>query len=332
MASVSAASSRREAAEHHGHEERGHLIIGHLARRVVGDQASPILGRRSRFPSRLCWISDGISIRSHLRERSLACSPSLHCRRSCSRPSPRRLGADGGGPCAMGVAAIEARPRDRAGPLQGRPRARLHRLCRQLARPRLVALLDEGELIPDSLRSSERDSLYARAEVLARRAVAADSMRPEGHFAVAATVGRAALTMGKKERIRRAKIVREEALAPWPWIPDPRRGLPRSGPVERGDHAAVRVQPLLRQELPRRGHLRRGVVGRGDHEPTEGRELDPDGSTIGWSSPASTPTASGTRRRSTSWGGSRPCRTGSCRSALPSGPWSVPAEQIAGKH
>ncbi len=74
------------------------------------------------------------------------------------------------------------------------------------------ALLDQGELIPDSVRGSERDSLFARAEVLARRAEAADSMGPEGHFAVAATVGRAALTMGRKERIRRAKIVREEAL------------------------------------------------------------------------------------------------------------------------
>jgi len=74
------------------------------------------------------------------------------------------------------------------------------------------ALLDEGELIPDSLGGSERDSLFARAEALALRAVAADSTGPEGHFAVAATVGRAALTMGKRERIRRAKVVREEAL------------------------------------------------------------------------------------------------------------------------
>jgi regulator of microtubule dynamics protein 3 len=74
------------------------------------------------------------------------------------------------------------------------------------------ALLDEGELIPDSLGGSERDSLFARAEALAQRAVAADSTGPEGHFAVAATVGRAALTMGRGERIRRAKVVREEAL------------------------------------------------------------------------------------------------------------------------
>ncbi len=75
-----------------------------------------------------------------------------------------------------------------------------------------IALLDQGEQIPDSLESTERDSLYARAEVLARRAVAADSMGSEGHFAVAATVGRASLTMGKKERIRRAKVIRDEAL------------------------------------------------------------------------------------------------------------------------
>jgi tetratricopeptide (TPR) repeat protein len=76
-----------------------------------------------------------------------------------------------------------------------------------------IALLDQGELIPDSIeKSPERDSLFARAEVLARRAEAADSQRPEGHFAVAATVGRASLTMGKKDRIRRAKIIRDEAL------------------------------------------------------------------------------------------------------------------------
>jgi regulator of microtubule dynamics protein 3 len=75
-----------------------------------------------------------------------------------------------------------------------------------------MTLLDQGEQIPDSVEGGERDSLFARAELLARRSVAADSMRPEGHFAVAATVGRASLTMGKKARIRRARIIREEAL------------------------------------------------------------------------------------------------------------------------
>jgi len=75
-----------------------------------------------------------------------------------------------------------------------------------------MALLDEGELIPDSLAGAERDTIFARAERLAKRAVAADSMMPEGHFAVAATVGRASLGLGKKERIRRAKVIRVEAL------------------------------------------------------------------------------------------------------------------------
>ena len=75
-----------------------------------------------------------------------------------------------------------------------------------------IALMDEGEAIPDSVKSPHRDSLYARAERLARRAVAADSARAEGHFALAAAIGRASLTLGKKERIRRAAVIRDEAL------------------------------------------------------------------------------------------------------------------------
>jgi tetratricopeptide (TPR) repeat protein len=74
-----------------------------------------------------------------------------------------------------------------------------------------MALLDMGEQIPDSVKSPERDSLYARAESLARRAVVADSTKPEGHFALAAAVGRASLTMGKRDRIRRARVIRDEA-------------------------------------------------------------------------------------------------------------------------
>jgi tetratricopeptide (TPR) repeat protein len=73
-------------------------------------------------------------------------------------------------------------------------------------------LLDQGEQIPDSVKSARRDSLYAGAERLARRAVAADSMGADGHFALAAAVGRASLGMGKKERIRRARVIRDEAL------------------------------------------------------------------------------------------------------------------------
>ena len=74
-----------------------------------------------------------------------------------------------------------------------------------------LLLLDEGEEIPDTVASPERDSLYAQAERFARRAVAADSLGADGHFALAAAVGRASLTKGKKERIRRARLIRDEA-------------------------------------------------------------------------------------------------------------------------
>jgi tetratricopeptide (TPR) repeat protein len=75
-----------------------------------------------------------------------------------------------------------------------------------------LVLIDQGEQIPDSVKKSpERDSLYARAERLARRAVAADSRGADGHFALAAAVGRESLTMGKKDRIRSARLIHDEA-------------------------------------------------------------------------------------------------------------------------
>ena len=75
-----------------------------------------------------------------------------------------------------------------------------------------MTLLDLGEQITARGKSPERDSLYAEAERYANLAVAADSSGPDGHFAVAATVGRRSLSMGQKARIRRASIIRREAL------------------------------------------------------------------------------------------------------------------------
>lgn len=112
---------------------------------------------------------------------------------------------------AMGVAAIEAHDL-RTGQAHFEAALALDSTDYAANWRAAFALLDQGEQIPDSLATVERDSLFARAETLARRAVAADSLGPEGHFAVAATVGRNALTMGRKERIRRARIVRDEAL------------------------------------------------------------------------------------------------------------------------
>ena len=75
-----------------------------------------------------------------------------------------------------------------------------------------IAILDHLEVAADSLTRPVRDSLYARAEALARRAVAADSADANGHFALGLALGRASLTMGQQERIRRAAVIRDEAL------------------------------------------------------------------------------------------------------------------------
>ena len=73
-------------------------------------------------------------------------------------------------------------------------------------------LMDIGKQTPDSVKSAERDSLYARAEGYARRAVELNVVAPDGHFALAAAIGRASLTKSKKERVRRAGEIRSEAL------------------------------------------------------------------------------------------------------------------------
>ncbi len=75
-----------------------------------------------------------------------------------------------------------------------------------------LALITLGAETPESVKSPERDSLFARAERDARRAVAADSLGADGHFLLARAIGQTALTKGKKERIRLAGEVRSEAL------------------------------------------------------------------------------------------------------------------------
>jgi tetratricopeptide (TPR) repeat protein len=75
-----------------------------------------------------------------------------------------------------------------------------------------MTLLTLGEQLPQRSKNPERDSLYALAERYANRAVAADPAGAEGHFALAAAMGQASLTKGRKERIRRAGLVRRSAL------------------------------------------------------------------------------------------------------------------------
>ena len=74
-----------------------------------------------------------------------------------------------------------------------------------------ITLLTLGEQLGDG-KNPERDSLYRLAERYAGRAVASNPAGADGHFALAASIGRSSLTMGKKARIRRAAIIRSEAL------------------------------------------------------------------------------------------------------------------------
>lgn len=73
-------------------------------------------------------------------------------------------------------------------------------------------LVDQGKVTPDSVKSASRDSLYQRAVSYARRAVAANPDGPDGHFILAAALGRWSLTLGSRERIRVATEIRSEAL------------------------------------------------------------------------------------------------------------------------
>ena len=69
--------------------------------------------------------------------------------------------------------------------------------------------VDLSEFEPDEAR---RGALYAEGEKYARRAVAANPNDPEGHFVLARALGRVALTLGTKERIKYAKEIRLQAL------------------------------------------------------------------------------------------------------------------------
>lgn len=59
----------------------------------------------------------------------------------------------------------------------------------------------------------ERDSLYLSAEQYARQAIAANPNDADGHFELARAIGRRALTMGTRDKIKYASEVREQALA-----------------------------------------------------------------------------------------------------------------------
>ena len=67
-----------------------------------------------------------------------------------------------------------------------------------------------GEFTPNA---KHRDSLFRSAEQYARRAVAANPSGAEGHFELAQSLGRTALSRGPRDRIKYAIEIREQALA-----------------------------------------------------------------------------------------------------------------------
>ncbi len=62
----------------------------------------------------------------------------------------------------------------------------------------------------DSLKR-RRDSLYTVGRGYAERAVRADSLGADGHYALAMVLGRLSRTKGSKERVRFAKVIFDEA-------------------------------------------------------------------------------------------------------------------------
>jgi len=71
---------------------------------------------------------------------------------------------------------------------------------------------DAVELGEAERDEGRRTALYKSAEQYARRAMAANPTDAEGHFSLARALGRTALTLGKKERVKYAGEVREHAL------------------------------------------------------------------------------------------------------------------------
>lgn len=71
------------------------------------------------------------------------------------------------------------------------------------------AAVEAGKLATDK---AQRTQLYSKGEQMARRAVQVRPADAEGHFALAAAIGRRAQTMGSRDRVRFAADVRTHAL------------------------------------------------------------------------------------------------------------------------
>ncbi len=70
--------------------------------------------------------------------------------------------------------------------------------------------VDLGEASTDA---TSRADYYRKGEAYARRAVAANGTGADGHFMLAVALGRTAMTLGSRDRVRYASEIHSEALA-----------------------------------------------------------------------------------------------------------------------
>jgi tetratricopeptide (TPR) repeat protein len=70
-------------------------------------------------------------------------------------------------------------------------------------------VVDVGEVAPDKARQA---ALYKQGEQFARRAVQVNPNGADGHFVLARAIGRAAQSMGSRDRVKFAGEVRSQAL------------------------------------------------------------------------------------------------------------------------
>jgi tetratricopeptide (TPR) repeat protein len=71
----------------------------------------------------------------------------------------------------------------------------------------------EVDLAESYGKGKAQDEALARAEALGQQAVAVNANGAEGHFALARAAGRRALSVGARDRIKFANLVRSEAIA-----------------------------------------------------------------------------------------------------------------------
>ncbi|MEP6691288.1 MAG: hypothetical protein ABJD07_09035 [Gemmatimonadaceae bacterium] len=72
---------------------------------------------------------------------------------------------------------------------------------------------DAGDIAEFEADAAKRKELYRTAENYAQRAIAANATDAEGHFYLARALGKVALTLGKRDRVKYAGRVRDEAMA-----------------------------------------------------------------------------------------------------------------------